>query len=117
MIAQFLNSAIVVLLTILVTVPAAMAITKSMRERAARRQTTRVRGRQTMMPASAVVPLGAVKRSENFSAASTRPDLDQAPKQRESSQVYRRLRKGRQNPGQTEPGDRVRSPSERPARG
>ena len=104
MIAQFLNSAIVVLLIVLVAVPAVMAITKTMRESADRRHTARARGRQAVLPAGPAVPLDAAERSP-------------APKQRESSQVYHRLRESRQNPRQTKPGDRARSPSEPPPRG
>lgn len=96
MIAQFLNSAIVVLLILLVAVPAAMAIAKTLRESAARRQTARVRDRPT---------------------ASPRPSAGQLPKQRQSSQLYQRLRQARQNPPQTKPGDRAGSRSEPPPGG
>lgn len=117
MIAQFLDSAIVVLLVVLVAVPAATAITRTIRESANRRQTARVRDRQAVLPASPAVSYGAAESSPNHPTASAEPAIGLAPKQRESSEVYRRLRESRQNPRQTKPGDRARSPSEPPPGG
>lgn len=110
MVAQFLNSAIVVLLILLVVVPATMAIAKTMRESAARRQTAQERDRRAR-------PLGVAQRSPDQTTSPKRPTAGQLPKQRESSQVYRRLRERPQNTLQTKPGDRAGSQSEPPPRG
>ncbi len=86
MIAQFLNSAIVVLLIVLVAVPATMAIARTMRESAARRQTARVRDRQAVLAAGPAVPLGVAERNPGRPTASARPATGQTPRQRYSNQ-------------------------------
>lgn len=111
MIAELLNTAIAILLVLLVAVPATLAIARTLRERRARALAAELRAQVNLQPANSDAPPRA-REPGATRAAARRPSAE-----RKSTELYRRLRDIRQNARQTKPGDRVRSRSEAPPGG
>ena len=112
MISQILNTAIVFLLVVLVTVPATVALARTLRQRVLWQRSERARReRRARSDGRAPPPHGGRLPTR------LRHPAERSPAERASTLVYRKLT----TPGQTDrrlkPGDRVPSRREAPPRG